>query len=78
MCQIAVNINTQNVKSTVLTGGTVVRKIMQPFNTFGHSNLTTDEMFSGQHFVIFAMFLLRACVIICVNRLRDFVCEEVA
>ena len=45
---------------------------MQPLSTFGMSNFTTNEMFSGQRFVILAMFLLRACVKICAKKLRDF------
>ena len=51
-------------------------------STFRKSNLThltTNGMFSGQRFAIFAKQIwLRGCVILCVERLRDFVCGEVA
>ena len=46
---------------------------LKPFQYFGKSYLTlltTDVMFSGQHFAILAMFF--------VERLCDFVCGEVA
>ena len=52
-----------------VTAVTTVKKI----STFGKSHLThftTDAMFSGQRFAIIAMFS--------VERLRDFVCGEVA
>ena len=75
-----------------LTTVTIVKK-----NTFGNSNLThltTDVMFSGQHFAILVIFLwggymiflwrgsmiflLRGCVILFVERLRDYLSGEVA
>ena len=45
--------------------------------SFGKSNLThltTNVMFSGQCFAIFAMFLWRGCKIYLLERLHDFFC----
>ena len=49
--------------------------------SFGKSHLThltTKLMFSGLRFAILAIFLLRGCIILCVERLLDFVCGEVS
>ena len=42
------------------------------------THLTNYVMFSGQRFATLTMFLLRGCVIYCMKRLHNFLCEEVA